>query len=250
MDQKDFANTIKNKRIKKGLSQSQLGKLLNVSNKTISKWENGRGYPDITMLTKITTTLDLSYEQILLSNEYLVAKKKRKQKIMILVTVITLLIGVFTYLMINYQNKLINDNISKDPIVRLTNGYYKDGYIMVYHHTSNGGIATPDQLLTTQSLVVLNDYLNISSFEKIKTIKLNQSVPDDLYLDEDLQQEDRYTFHIKKAYNNDYDLIITLLDNNQVAIRDNTNNQAIIYRSDNVDLALQDIDLFTNIKNK
>lgn len=39
MDNDRFARTIKNARLKKGYTQSQLADLLNVSNKTISKWE-------------------------------------------------------------------------------------------------------------------------------------------------------------------------------------------------------------------
>lgn len=41
MDNVRFAQTIKNSRLKKGYTQSQLADLLNVSNKTISKWETG-----------------------------------------------------------------------------------------------------------------------------------------------------------------------------------------------------------------
>ena len=41
MDNDRFARTIKNARLKKGYTQSQLADLLNVSNKTISKWETG-----------------------------------------------------------------------------------------------------------------------------------------------------------------------------------------------------------------
>lgn len=41
MDNVRFAQTIKNARLKKGYTQSQLADLLKVSNKTISKWETG-----------------------------------------------------------------------------------------------------------------------------------------------------------------------------------------------------------------
>ena len=58
MDNDRLARTIKNARLKKGYTQSQLADLLNVSNKTISKWETGRGYPDITLLAKITSILN------------------------------------------------------------------------------------------------------------------------------------------------------------------------------------------------
>lgn len=81
MDNVRFAQTIKNARLKKGYTQSQLADLLNVSNKTISKWETGRGYPDITLLAKITSILKLDYEELLQSNEYIIQKKKEKKKI-------------------------------------------------------------------------------------------------------------------------------------------------------------------------
>ena len=76
MDNDRFARTIKNARLKKGYTQSQLADLLNVSNKTISKWETGRGYPDITLLAKITSILKLDYEELLQSNEYIIQKRK------------------------------------------------------------------------------------------------------------------------------------------------------------------------------
>ena len=79
MDNVRFAQTIKNARLKKGYTQSQLADLLNVSNKTISKWETGRGYPDITLLAKITSVLKLDYEELLQSNEYIIQKRKKKR---------------------------------------------------------------------------------------------------------------------------------------------------------------------------
>ena len=80
MDNDRFARTIKNARLKKGYTQSQLADLLKVSNKTISKWETGRGYPDITLLAKITSVLKLDYEELLQSNEYIIQKRKKKRK--------------------------------------------------------------------------------------------------------------------------------------------------------------------------
>lgn len=73
MDNDRFARTIKNARLKKGYTQSQLADLLNVSNKTISKWETGvsqtKGYWEITcvyLLAKI-----LMYKRTTLETECL-----------------------------------------------------------------------------------------------------------------------------------------------------------------------------------
>ena len=41
MDNYEFAQRIAELRRQKGLSQKQLGEMLGVSNKAVSKWENG-----------------------------------------------------------------------------------------------------------------------------------------------------------------------------------------------------------------
>ena len=41
---------IKKLREKLNLTQNQLAEMLSVSNKTISKWETGRGLPDLTLI--------------------------------------------------------------------------------------------------------------------------------------------------------------------------------------------------------
>lgn len=65
MDPKLTGKIIFEKRKEKGLNQLQLGELLNVSNRTISKWEKGDGYPDITLLPDISQCLDISIDELL-----------------------------------------------------------------------------------------------------------------------------------------------------------------------------------------
>lgn len=47
------------------LTQSQLAERLSVSDKTVSKWETGRGYPDITLLEPIAAALRVSVAELL-----------------------------------------------------------------------------------------------------------------------------------------------------------------------------------------
>lgn len=54
---------IKEKRIAKGYTQEQLGKLLNVSTQAVSKWERG-GTPDIELLTDIADVLGVSMDEL------------------------------------------------------------------------------------------------------------------------------------------------------------------------------------------
>ena len=51
---------IKRLREDKNITQLQLAKKLNVSDKAVSKWENGRGYPDITLLEELAAALGVS----------------------------------------------------------------------------------------------------------------------------------------------------------------------------------------------
>jgi len=51
-------------RKKQGLTQAQLAEKLNVSDKTVSKWETGRGYPDITLLEPIARAFGVSLAEL------------------------------------------------------------------------------------------------------------------------------------------------------------------------------------------
>lgn len=65
MDPKSTGLRIAEKRKEKGLNQIQLGEILNVSNRTVSKWEKGDGYPDITLLPAIADALDITIDELL-----------------------------------------------------------------------------------------------------------------------------------------------------------------------------------------
>lgn len=58
-------NIIKNFREKRKLTQLQLAEKLNVSDKAVSKWEIGRGLPDITLLNPLAKALGLSLAELL-----------------------------------------------------------------------------------------------------------------------------------------------------------------------------------------
>ena len=51
---------IKRLREEAGMTQAQLGEKIFVSDKTVSKWETGRGYPDITLLEPLAAALGVS----------------------------------------------------------------------------------------------------------------------------------------------------------------------------------------------
>ena len=65
MDQIKIGKFIANCRKDRNLTQSDLAELLGVSNRTISKWETGRGMCDISMFQPLCEALDITYNELL-----------------------------------------------------------------------------------------------------------------------------------------------------------------------------------------
>ena len=78
MDSFKTGEFIKNLRVEKGLTQKELAEALNCTDKAISRWETGKGFPDIVFLTPLAQTLGVSVNELLagerLSQEELVSK--------------------------------------------------------------------------------------------------------------------------------------------------------------------------------
>lgn len=68
MEQKKVGKSIAFLRKYYGMTQQELGERIGVSFKTISKWENGHGVPDISLLAKLADVLDIDIESILEGN--------------------------------------------------------------------------------------------------------------------------------------------------------------------------------------
>ena len=65
MDQYVTGAVIKALREKAKLTQAQLAEKLNVSDKAVSKWETGRGYPDVTLLEPLAAVFRVSVAELL-----------------------------------------------------------------------------------------------------------------------------------------------------------------------------------------
>ena len=65
MDQYITGAVIKALREKAKLTQAQLAEKLNVSDKAVSKWETGRGYPDVTLLEPLAAVFRVSVAELL-----------------------------------------------------------------------------------------------------------------------------------------------------------------------------------------
>ena len=65
LDNLEFANKIYTLRCEKGISQKELGEMLGVSNKAVSKWENGDSIPKTATLVKIAEIFELDISELM-----------------------------------------------------------------------------------------------------------------------------------------------------------------------------------------
>jgi len=65
MDLKIIGKFIQEQRKSKNLTQVQLSQIIGVSEKTISKWECGNGFPDTTLILPLCKALDISANELL-----------------------------------------------------------------------------------------------------------------------------------------------------------------------------------------
>lgn len=93
-------------RKEKNMTQASLAEKLNISNRTVSKWENGDGFPDITILPELASVLGVSVDELFKGERIDAAVKvtevesKTKLDNMFQVSyVISLFIGAFSALL-------------------------------------------------------------------------------------------------------------------------------------------------------
>ena len=65
MDLIKTGKIISEARKNKNMTQKELASKLHISDKAISKWERGLGYPDISLLIPLTKILDITLYEIL-----------------------------------------------------------------------------------------------------------------------------------------------------------------------------------------
>ncbi len=112
MDLEKIANLIKTKRKEKNLTQEELAKKLNVTEKAISRWETGRGTPDISLLLPLSKELGVSVSEILSGKEdkksnenikeiieYMDIRKKKNNKKFLNISIIIYGTTLFFYLL-------------------------------------------------------------------------------------------------------------------------------------------------------
>lgn len=65
MDQKKIGRLLKTLRKEKGLTQEQFAEIVHVSNRTVSRWENGNNMPDVDILIQISDFYEINLRELL-----------------------------------------------------------------------------------------------------------------------------------------------------------------------------------------
>lgn len=96
MNKKKIGKRITENRKKKQLTQQELANKLDVTNRTVINWENGKYFPDYTLLLPLCEALDVSV------NELLTGEEDKEQRT-----------NATTELILNYLDRNRNENLNE-----------------------------------------------------------------------------------------------------------------------------------------
>lgn len=159
----EFNKKLQELRNKKGLTQEELGKILFVSRTAISKWESGRGYPNLDSLKDIAKFFSVTVDELLNSEELLTVAQidnKRKENRLKTLFFGTLDISVLMLLFLPFFNQKIDGAIFEVSLLRLTkiSLYVKISYFIIVLGIALLGIFTLATLNCKRDFWVKNKY--------------------------------------------------------------------------------------------
>lgn len=175
MDTSKTGSFIAEKRKEKGLSQAQLAKQLNVSDRAVSKWENSRSFPDPSNIEQLCRILDISVDELyagkkLPKQEDITVSKKPDRKALLIIGAVSLFLMILSMLF-----------YSKD-------GYYINGDF--YTRQADGSYASKGN----RWIVVIKKEQDLSEYEWIYEGRL-------VYSD---HSKDEYKNHVLLEYDEDH----------------------------------------------
>lgn len=97
----EFNEKLQELRKNKGLTQEELADILYVSRTAISKWESGRGYPNIDSLKEISKFFEVSIDDLLSGEKLLsIAEKENKSNIRGMCDLLFGIVDLFSFVLV------------------------------------------------------------------------------------------------------------------------------------------------------
>ena len=117
----DLSQKLKKLRKEKNLSQQQLARTLKVTGQAVSKWENGKSYPDILNLINISNIFNVSLDELIKEDKEVQKSLYNKGKIKnIYIVILGLILEAFSYLLSMYFDIVNIDNSIINSLVLIT----------------------------------------------------------------------------------------------------------------------------------
>lgn len=143
----EFNEKLQELRKQKGLTQEELAESLYVSRAAVSKWESGRGYPNIDSLKEISRFFSVTIDDLLSGSEILtIAEEDQKQKNSLLLDLVfgllDLSVSMFLFLPLFGQRE--HDTVYEVSLLALSNiaPYLMGAYITIIAGMILWGILT------------------------------------------------------------------------------------------------------------
>ena len=236
MNQEKIGKFIKELREEKRITQDELGEILNISGKSVSKWERGLSLPDISNLQILADTLNISVSELLMgersnnkkiSNESYVKglnlySKRTSFKYLKLIILLSLLF-IICFLIFYFWNEYGSNSVYKiesaDPAYSVK-GYFiinKEMNILIIEEVKYQGdkIGTKDEPVINKSIITfdINNKMFVSFDHEVSKRMpynefLNQLSFTRIYnksIKIELSQEDNYLLSVECNYDKEYD---------------------------------------------
>ena len=80
MDANKIGTFIKELRTQKNMTQKDLAEAINCTDKAVSRWETGRGVPEVSLLVPLSKTLGISVNELLTGERFITEPKPEEQE--------------------------------------------------------------------------------------------------------------------------------------------------------------------------
>lgn len=236
MNQEKIGKFIKELREEKRITQDELGEILNISGKSVSKWERGLSLPDISNLQILADTLNISVSELLMgersnnkkiSNESYVkglnlySKKISFKYLKLIIVLILLFIAsfLFFYFWNEYGSNSVYKIESADPAYSVK-GYLiinKEMNILMIEEVKYQGdkIGTKEEpIINKSNISFYKDNKSIISveYEVSKKIPYNEFLKQlsftriyNLNKDDKIIKDNKYYLSVECNYDKEYD---------------------------------------------
>ena len=185
-----ISKLIKKLRKEKKLTQEELGNLIGVSGKAVSKWERGQSLPDVAIIKKLSDNLGISSDELLqgkVNQDKENNKNKKNNYLLIILSVFLLIIMLIIF---NYKKE--ENNLKEKETCTLIRTFYIDDI-----KNSND---------ENYLYVTLHEY----QVEEVFTIKISKVIG------QDLEKNNNYEFTFTAPKDYIWESTDTLFNNREV----------------------------------